>query len=120
MKVRLMVLVSLFLLPACATSRMVYTRGNSSDPNAPINETRGGMVSYLNDGARSILEERRKDAYKKMHDFCQGNYEIMKESLGSDGSFSLTTPGPAGYMTNSYSDTYRYLEFNCVAGNYTK
>jgi len=52
---------------------------NKSTPNAPLNEINGGLVSYLNQGANSVIKARRNDAYKKMHDQCKGNYNIVEE-----------------------------------------
>lgn len=48
-------------------------------PYAPTNEINGGVVSYLNQGAKSVIDSRRKDAYKKMHDSCKGPYKIIEE-----------------------------------------
>lgn len=85
---------------------------NKSTPNAPVNEINGGVVSYLNQGAKSIIEARRKDAYKKMHNACSGNYRILQE--GEHVGDGMATP---------IGDTIFYgqerriqIKFECVQG----
>ncbi len=75
--------ILLLLLAAVAlgcSASSVNTNAPESGAYAPANETRAdGEVSYLNAGAKKVRDARRADAYKKMHDHCGGEYEIIKE-----------------------------------------
>ena len=73
-----LVLPAVLVLGCSASS--VNTAAPESGAYAPVNETRAdGEVSYLNAGAKQVRDARRADAYKKMHDHCGGDYEIIKE-----------------------------------------
>jgi hypothetical protein len=62
------------------TASSINTGAPEAGPFAPVNEARAdGEVSYLNAGAKAVRDARRTDAYKKMHDHCHGEYEILKE-----------------------------------------
>jgi hypothetical protein len=78
----------LFLF-GCSTASL-DTRFSKGSPNAPINEINGGIVSYLNQGAKSVIQDRRQDAYRKMHDACQGPYKILQE--GEQLGEGMATP----------------------------
>jgi hypothetical protein len=65
---------------AGCTASSINTAAPETRAYAPVNEVRAnGEVSYLNEGAKMVRDARRTDAYKKMHDHCGGDYEIIKE-----------------------------------------
>lgn len=75
-------LVLLFLVVPVVgcTASSINTATPEAGAYAPANEVRAdGEVSYLNAGAKVVRDARRTDAYKKMHDHCGGEYEIIKE-----------------------------------------
>lgn len=63
----------------CTSASKVNTSGPETKPYAPVNTTADGDVSYLNAGAKVVRDARRDDAFKKMHAFCDGPYEIVRE-----------------------------------------
>ena len=74
----LLLLLAVVMLGCTASS--INTAAPESGAYAPANATRAdGEVSYLNAGAKKVRDARRADAYKKMHDHCSGEYEIIKE-----------------------------------------
>lgn len=93
MKRTLCVALILILTLMCAcTSKMVVMPGTGSDSEyAPENESeRKGLIKYLADGTSKVTENRRKDAYRQMHEACGGKYiiareQIMPEGIGLDG-----------------------------------
>lgn len=91
----------MFLLPACGAT-MVSTRGKDVSNFAPINERqrKGGEVRYSNWGD---TYNKRKDAYRQMHDFCGGEYKITHEEEREK-------------VKNAYGHTaaYWYIDFECA------
>ena len=74
----LLLLLAVVMLGCTASS--INTAAPESGDYAPANMTGAdGDVSYLNAGAKKVRDARRADAYKKMHDDCGGEYEILKE-----------------------------------------
>jgi hypothetical protein len=73
------VLLAAAVLAAACTAGNVNSSGPETKPYAPTNNTADGDVRYLNAGAKSVRDKRRDDAYRKMHDFCGGPYEIVRE-----------------------------------------
>lgn len=107
---RLFPLLLVFSLTGCGAS-MVSTRGDSQSPYAPTNErdSRGGTVKYLNEGIASVRKSRREDAYRQMHDFCNGAYKITAEGPKSEGGMAMPI-GNAAYYGDSQ---YWYMSFEC-------
>jgi hypothetical protein len=70
---------ALLLFSFSACSAHMGTPLSKSTPYAPINEINGGTMSYLNQGVESVITKRRQNAYKKMHDYCRGDYRIIEE-----------------------------------------
>jgi hypothetical protein len=68
---------------------------------APKNYKGKGMIKYLNNGADSIIKERREDAFKNMYEKCNGKYSILNES---------DVP-PDGHEVGGFN--YWYLTFQC-------
>jgi hypothetical protein len=84
------------LLVAGCSASMVNSPGTSSEasPFAPVNEdTRPGVVKYLNNGADFVIQQRREDAYKQMYEACGGKYRIDGEGPQvQDGVVMLLQP----------------------------
>lgn len=80
---------------------------------APVNVTNEGWltISYLNEGADSVVEGRRKDAYKKMYKHCNGKYELRSAS-SSGGKTSMYADGNNVYAWTS--GNRRHFVFRCV------
>lgn len=79
-------------------------------PYAPVNEINGGTVSYLKEGWDSAIKARRNNAYKKMHDFCKGDYKILQdgEQLGDGTAF------PVGDTVIYGQERRQQIKFECV------
>lgn len=102
-------LIVLFpLLTGCSAT--METTLNKSTPNAPTNEINGGVVSYLNDGYLSIKQKRREDAYRQMHEQCNGPYQILEEAERSENGSAT----PIGGMMFYGEEHHRYIRFACV------
>jgi hypothetical protein len=87
--------------------------GRSSSKYAPVNEqSRGGVVKYLNNGADAVIESRREDAYRQMYSECSGKYKIDAEGPREEGG--VVTPISGG---SYYSSSFQcwYIQFSCVA-----
>lgn len=99
-------------LSGCAAS-MVSGPGGSDDLEyAPVNEgQRPGLVKYLNQGADFVIKGRRADAYKQMHDSCNGPYKIDSEGPQSEGQVGVAA---ASGMFASVGNQYWYIRFSCV------
>lgn len=100
--------VLLVVLTGCSAT-MVTTRGGGRF--APVNDSKGGTVEYSLEGARSVVEKRRQDAYRKMHAYCGGAYKITSESLRKDGGSAV----PIGGVLFYGEERHNYIDFECVA-----
>lgn len=100
-------LVLLLILGSCANATMTKNPNGKHDKYAPKNYQGVGQVKYLNQGADSIIDGRREDAFKQMYMACNGEYEIVKET-GTNNSVTFT--GNTAYA----SDNYIYLDFKCT------
>lgn len=101
---------SILSLVGCTSAQMVSSP-NSGSAYAPVNEgSRGGLVKYLNDGADFVRKQRREDAYKQMHDACNGQYKIDAEGANAEGG-SIINSGPSSFWMQS---NYWYIQFSCV------
>lgn len=103
MRIRLIALFLAISLTGCAT--LIVKRGEFIDPNAPVNETKGGT-------ARFPLDSRsgREYAYKKMHDYCKGAYRVIREYMTS-GRTTGTINENGGVDLSSKS--YWNIDFEC-------
>jgi len=78
---------------------------------APVNESsRRGIIKYLNQGAPSVIAQRREDAYRKMHQACGGRYRIIAEGPKVEGGAVV----PVGNMMMYAPQQYIYIEFECI------
>jgi len=102
----------LMLTTACAAQMVSDPSMASGSPYAPVNEaSRGGVIKYLNQGARFVVEKRREDAYKQMHEACGGPYHIDAEGPRAEGGVVVAiSPTAAG----SFGSQYWYIQFSCV------
>jgi hypothetical protein len=97
-------------LAGCVSADMV-SPPNSASPYAPLNEgARSGVIKYLNAGADIVREQRREDAYKQMHQACNGRYRIDAEGPNPEGG-TVINSGASAFIVPS---NYWYIQFSCV------
>lgn len=95
----------LVTLVGCSASNVVRPEGKSNSKYAPQNEAgRNGVVKYLNKGGEFVKKARRDDAYKKMYENCNGEYNIVNEDVRYDGGARNPYVGPQ----------YIYIEYKCL------
>jgi len=106
----LLVLATGLMGHAC-TAQMVTTRRNlSTDPNAPqATGPDDGEIKYLNEGIQSVREARRRDAYSRMKEYCNGHYRITSESEASEQpTYFGLVKGPGNVIR---------IKFECLQGS---
>jgi hypothetical protein len=115
---RAVLLLAAIALSGCATASMVETRGESQ--YGPTNETRGGRVKYVQNGAEFIVKARREDAYKRMWDQCGGKYRILSEQDVAAGSVGFASAsGGRNFAFGSGGNVTAFLkliDFECEGG----
>ena len=78
---------------------------------APKNYRPTGVIKYLNQGADSVIQSRKEDAFKKMHDACGGNYKIISEGPKMEGGMIVAvSSGMAAYGGSQYW----YISYECL------
>ncbi len=103
----------LMVVASGCSATMVSAPGRARAPSAyaPVNDSvQPGLVRYLNQGASSVVNTRREDAYKQMYTSCGGAYRIDAEGPQSDGAAVIPTATGA-YIAPSQ---YWYIQFSCV------
>lgn len=80
---------------------------------APVNASseKWLTVSYLAEGAYFVQESRRKEAYKKMYEHCNGKYELRDSSSSGGNSVFI---GKGTNMTTYYDSREVTFVFRCV------
>ena len=67
----------------CSSANLVLDSRANTVPQeyAPMNKQKEkyGVVNYLNEGADFVIQARRKDAFKKMFESCDGKYIVINE-----------------------------------------
>lgn len=105
---KFILLISFIVWTGC-TATMVNRPGSHSQ-FGPTNEgSRPGTVKYLNQGADSVIESRRKDAYKQMYQACHGKYKILSEGPNAEGGAFI----PVGNALMYSQSQYWYINFQC-------
>ena len=98
-------------LSGCVSADMVSSP-NSGAAYAPVNEgARYGIIKYLNDGADFVRNKRREDAYKQMHQACNGRYRIDAEGSNPEGGAFINSGSSALFVQSNYW----YIQFSCIA-----
>lgn len=101
------------LVSGCAANMVSGPGGSDGLDYAPVNEgQRPGLVKYLNQGADFVIRGRRADAYKQMHDSCNGPYKIDSEGPQSEGQVGVVASSGLFASTGSQ---YWYIHFSCVS-----
>lgn len=95
-------------LSGCAGADMIVRRGDI--PNAPVNETKGGVVKLAMENAAGS----RKLAYQKMRDYCEGDYRITSEESGTQQTVGMIIPTMYGGVVTHGSRDFRLINFECV------
>lgn len=107
---KFLILIISFSFIGCS-AKIINTKGDVFSEHAPTNEVWGGTVQYNSHGSKWHKEARRKDAYAKMHNFCNGPYRIAHEYM-TPGAGSVG--GGVGYNGNySFQTIYVHIEFEC-------
>lgn len=101
-------LILAIILTGCSASMV---RAPKTSNYAPSGYKAKGTVSYYDHGASFIVESRREDAFKQMHETCSGKYEITNEYTKSD--MTTHSRGITGGI-NSMKVNYRYFDFMCI------
>lgn len=110
---RALLVVSITGVIGCGSATMVTSPGGSSSPYGPVNQgRRPGLIKYLNQGASSVIESRRSDAYEQMNRACGGRYRIDAEGPRSEGGVVIVSGNTATAMDSQYW----YIQFSCVRG----
>ena len=101
-------------------------------------QNKKGIVSFLNNGADFVIQQRRNDAEVKMKQFCHGTYTLLAETnkesyagtvsslnstsqtnvsgnINNNGSFSGTSSTSSQAWGTSYATHWNhlYLFFKC-------
>lgn len=79
---------------------------------APKDYKPRGIVKYLNDGLESMRASRKEDAFKRMHDNCNGKYKVLDESPReeSPGISHGTSTGGSVWAASQYL----YISYECL------
>ena len=99
------------LLYGCVGAHVSMERSPHGDKYGPENYGKGiGVISYTTNGAAWVVENKREEAYKQMHETCKGHYVINKEYSGDEsGGIVPTNSGPIGFYRGK-----RFIEFECT------
>ena len=98
------------ILTTGCVAQMVETKGQDIQLFKPKDQqTRGGVVRYLNTGLTTWKKMRRSDAEKQMQKFCEGAYRIVEEGPRSKFGASM----PIGKGVTFETDEYTYVRFEC-------
>ncbi|MEL7579632.1 hypothetical protein AADY36_09690 [Pseudoalteromonas sp. D15MCD-2] len=102
-------LIAIFLSGCVSSVKPLNDYGEYAPTNASSEEW--FTVSYLAEGASFVQESRRKDAYKKMYEHCDGKYEL-RDSVRSGGDSAFI--GSGENMSAFYNSKEVTFVFRCV------
>lgn len=101
------------LLTGCEAT--IVKAPSTDSQYAPVNESElGGVVKYLNQGAKTVIRKRRESAYRKMWETCNEQYEIVKEGPKSDGGTIFGSTGANSFSLYYGKTEYWYIQFRCL------
>lgn len=102
-------LLPLLFLVSCSST---MTMKSEKSQYAPKGYQSMGQVKYSNNGADWIISKRKEDAFKKMHEACDGEYEILNEGAQVSGR----TMSSSSWGVNSYASSQDVvIDFKCLA-----
>ncbi len=101
-------LLSLLFLASCAAT---MNTAPTVSAYAPKGYKGRGQMKYLNSGASFIVNSRRENAFKQMHEACGGDYSILGEGNRPDGS--IVSPNGFGGLNINQASEYVYIDFQC-------
>jgi hypothetical protein len=115
---KVLILTAAAMLSGCVSATMVNTRGDSASQYAPVNEKSnpGGVVKYLNQGAKSVRKSRREAAYKQMYEYCNGAYQIASEGERLQDGASMVIPAAFPGVIHD-QEKWWYIDFECETRN---
>jgi hypothetical protein len=102
------ILSIIFLLSSCASEDVSIPTRSQYAPKGYVPK---GMVKYLNQGADSIIAERKEDAFKKMSTNCNGNYRIINEGPNEEGGVITKISASSSMLSSSQ---YWYISYECL------
>ena len=107
----IIIIFILGFLYGCVSAHVSMERSPHGDKYGPENYGKGvGVISYTTHGAAWVVENKREEAYKQMHETCKGHYVINKEYSGDkSGVIVPTTSGLFGVYRGK-----RFIEFECT------
>lgn len=96
----------LLLISGCGTSELVRRQ---------YKPERAGVIKWLNQGASTIINQRREHAMELSQAFCGGPSEVLSESdrLESQGTVIGRGYAPGTLMATDMSSSYTYMTFRC-------
>ncbi|WP_454781687.1 hypothetical protein [Legionella sp. WA2022007384] len=97
------------LMVGCSADMLV----SPTSKYGPTDGDKTGRIRYLAEGASTVIEARRNDAFKKMYNACNGHYKI----LGDTSKDKLI--GASDYNDDKGSSfvgsmEYVYIRFECT------
>jgi len=112
--VKTLVLIGMMaLITGCSSVELVRAPQRGNVDYAPVNDNeRAGVVKYSLEGSGSSVEDRREEAYEKMHDTCEGDYRITSQEVRKDGKLVRTDAGRG--MVGPADDQELFIQFKCV------
>jgi hypothetical protein len=102
-------LILSLVLQGCVSANMLHAPNRNLIANeyAPENEKQlPGKIKYSLAGADFVVSNRRKDAYKQMHNACGGAYKIVSESTRNQDTTYV------GWGMTADTE-YNYITFKC-------
>lgn len=107
----LLIILSSIIFVSCATSTMIQNP-KEVPRYAPKGYKQTGSIKYLNQGADSVILDRREDAFKQMHDSCGGDYRVISES-NKPTTRTISSNAYGGYTAYD-GNNYMFIDFECV------
>lgn len=107
---RLTFLVLVAMLLTGCSANMIRVPGETSQ-YAPLNDNPNrGIISYKANGPKWAVKARLEDAYKQMHEACNGKYIIVNEDSQIAGAVAI----PIGQATAMPIVREAFIIFECV------
>ena len=105
--IKLTIYIFILLLLGCSASSVVKPGGSNS---AKSEESRTGIIRYLNQGAPFLIKRRRNEVYQRMAENCNGKYIIVNESI----RYVDDARPSKGKSTDGSGSQYVYIEYKCL------
>lgn len=102
-------LISGVLVSGCSAVMLVSPGGKYG----PTDGNTIGRIKYLAEGASSVIDSRRDDAFKKMYTACNGHYRILNDTSKDKlmGFSEYNVYSGSGFLG---IQEYVYISFQCT------